>query len=469
MPGQNKFYKNFEASNSLFSLQMKAAIETLNRWAGEALVKDEFYSYKDRHATIFIYQDDVQRVRKYLFNKLKSNPSYLNEIYQEAEKRFKYSIQHLNTYKNEVEAIKDPASLRKWIGSFIVHVTDTTALGILAELFAGYDDFWVKYFRVSKEELAIIMAPIELGIVKTFEREIALLKLGLSDKNSAKLASDYQWILNNYRQTDKVTEAYILEQLKKISPDEARAVLDDIKSDEEKLKLQKFKFFKKVELTAEKAILLDDLASLVLLQDKRKEVILRINSLFKKVCRKLLDMYEVSDQDGELVLDSGFCTWFSDFEKHDLLTYCRMALEGFCWPVDGGWLTGKQVIEKYEKETQDEVVSQNDQIRGQAAYKGKIKGVAKIVLKNSDFEGFNQGDILVASMTRPEFIPLMKMASAIVTDEGGITCHAAIVAREMKKPCIIGTKIATKVLHDGDEVEVDADKGIVRIIKEVNS
>ncbi len=65
-------------------------------------------------------------------------------------------------------------------------------------------------------------------------------------------------------------------------------------------------------------------------------------------------------------------------------------------------------------------------------------------------------------MTHPEFLSLMKQASAIVTDEGGVTCHAAIVARELGIPCVIGTKMATKVLKDGDEVEVDADKGIVK-------
>ena len=70
-------------------------------------------------------------------------------------------------------------------------------------------------------------------------------------------------------------------------------------------------------------------------------------------------------------------------------------------------------------------------------------------------------------MTTPDYIPAMKKAAAFVTDEGGITCHAAIIAREMKKPCIVGTKIATKVLHDGDLVEVDADKGVVRILERV--
>ena len=62
----------------------------------------------------------------------------------------------------------------------------------------------------------------------------------------------------------------------------------------------------------------------------------------------------------------------------------------------------------------------------------------------------------------------IKKAGAIVTDEGGIVSHAAITAREMKKPCIIGTKIATQVLHDGDLVEVDAEKGIVRIIEKAS-
>ena len=68
-------------------------------------------------------------------------------------------------------------------------------------------------------------------------------------------------------------------------------------------------------------------------------------------------------------------------------------------------------------------------------------------------------------MTTPNFIPALERAIAFVTDEGGVTCHTAIIAREMKKPCIVGTKIATKAIKDGDYIEVDADKGIVKIIK----
>ena len=104
-------------------------------------------------------------------------------------------------------------------------------------------------------------------------------------------------------------------------------------------------------------------------------------------------------------------------------------------------------------------------IVGQVAFKGNVRGIVKIVTHPNDVSKVKTGEILVAQMTLPSFISAMQKASAFVTDEGGITCHAAIIAREMKKPCIIGTKNATKVLKDGDLVEVDAERGIVKIIE----
>jgi pyruvate, water dikinase len=96
---------------------------------------------------------------------------------------------------------------------------------------------------------------------------------------------------------------------------------------------------------------------------------------------------------------------------------------------------------------------------------GKVSATVKIVNVASDMDKMKLGDIIVSVATTPEIVKAMKKASAFITDEGGITCHAAIVARELKKPCIIGTKIATKVLKDGDLVEVDANRGEVKIIK----
>lgn len=105
-----------------------------------------------------------------------------------------------------------------------------------------------------------------------------------------------------------------------------------------------------------------------------------------------------------------------------------------------------------------------NELKGTCACKGKIKVKVNLIMTKLKINEIKDGEILVTSMTTPEYLPAMKKASAFITNEGGITCHAAIVARELNKPCIIGTKIATKVLKDGMKVEVDADEGVVRVL-----
>jgi phosphohistidine swiveling domain-containing protein len=114
-----------------------------------------------------------------------------------------------------------------------------------------------------------------------------------------------------------------------------------------------------------------------------------------------------------------------------------------------------------EKEGDDQM----SEFSGQIAQSGKIQGTVRLVITKEDLNKVTSDDVLVTAMTMPAYLPAMKKAVAFVTDEGGITCHAAIIAREMNKPCIIGTRVATKVLKDGDLIEVDADKGIVKILK----
>jgi phosphohistidine swiveling domain-containing protein len=107
------------------------------------------------------------------------------------------------------------------------------------------------------------------------------------------------------------------------------------------------------------------------------------------------------------------------------------------------------------------------EIKGQIAYPGRVTGQVIIVKRMVDVERIAANSIVVCVMTNVNYTSALAKALAIVTDEGGITCHAAIVARELKKPCVIGTKIATQLLKDGDKVDVDADKGIVSILNEI--
>lgn len=104
-------------------------------------------------------------------------------------------------------------------------------------------------------------------------------------------------------------------------------------------------------------------------------------------------------------------------------------------------------------------------IKGIIAYPGLVRGKATVINSIKDKTKFKIGDILVTHDGTAELTYFLREASAIVTNEGGMICHAAIVAREMKTPCIVGTRNATKMIKDGDIIEVDANQGKVVIIQ----
>lgn len=111
-----------------------------------------------------------------------------------------------------------------------------------------------------------------------------------------------------------------------------------------------------------------------------------------------------------------------------------------------------------------EVKSIQNEFKGLVVYAAAKPLVGQVyVIKNAqDINKFPAGKILVAAMTAPEYITAIRKAKAIITDTGGITCHAAIVSRELKVPCLVGTKIATQVLKNGDKIKIETKKGIVQ-------
>jgi len=123
-------------------------------------------------------------------------------------------------------------------------------------------------------------------------------------------------------------------------------------------------------------------------------------------------------------------------------------------------LSGEKLEEYLEGEGEECGVAY--EVKGIVANKGKARGRVKIICDITEMDKMKQGDILVSPMTHPNLTIAVKKAAAIVTDEGGLSCHAAIMSRELNIPCVIGTKNATKVFKDGDFVEVDAAAGVVR-------
>lgn len=140
-----------------------------------------------------------------------------------------------------------------------------------------------------------------------------------------------------------------------------------------------------------------------------------------------------------------FCVYYADKNEHTFYTNS----------------SAKNAVSLIQAEN----ISKVREVQGQCGCRGSARGIARIVNVVADIQKIEKGEILVSISTQPDLLPAMKKAAAFVTDQGGVTSHAAIVAREMNTPCVIGTKIATKVIKDGDEIELDADKGIVKIIK----
>ena len=126
---------------------------------------------------------------------------------------------------------------------------------------------------------------------------------------------------------------------------------------------------------------------------------------------------------------------------------------------------GRECDEYKRKLIKHEDGKEHKELSGICASMGKVIANVMICKTIKELSRFEKGRVLVTSMTRPEFVPAMKKAAAIVTDEGGLTCHAAVISRELGVPCVIGTKVATKVLKNGDLVEVNANHALVNVIK----
>ncbi|RKD95409.1 phosphoenolpyruvate synthase [Halopiger aswanensis] len=122
---------------------------------------------------------------------------------------------------------------------------------------------------------------------------------------------------------------------------------------------------------------------------------------------------------------------------------------------------GVQTVDSGSAGSADSTEAGEVVVDGLGSSPGTVSGAARIVTKLDDLDKVKEGDIIVTEMTMPDMVPAMKRASGIITDEGGMTSHAAIVSRELGVPAVVGTTNATSVLEDGQVVTLDGDKGQV--------
>jgi pyruvate,water dikinase len=135
----------------------------------------------------------------------------------------------------------------------------------------------------------------------------------------------------------------------------------------------------------------------------------------------------------------------------------------WCFDSEGkAWMLQSRPVTSAGGAPMQEVGDGEVLVRGLGAAPGAASGAVRVIKALDGAEGLNDGEVLVTHMTAPDWVPLMRRAAAIVTDSGGMTCHAAIVSRELGIPCVVGTAEATERLRDGEIVTVDATNGEIR-------
>jgi pyruvate,water dikinase len=240
-----------------------------------------------------------------------------------------------------------------------------------------------------------------------------------------KIAEEFGWI----RCRSDFTEPFTAEDIEKLAKE-----------------LEPPKKIKKVSIPKELQSLFDEIQELVYFRTARTDVFYELLFLARPIFKRVAKFYKIP---------------FSEFPRY----IAQSLISGKLHKLGKNYILAQYEEHYYlgeEPIIKDEKIEKADFVKGRVAFQGVARGTVKIIRNVSELSKVEKGDILVTQMTFPSYIMAMHKAAAFVTDEGGITCHAAIVAREMQKPCIVGTEKATKIFKDGDLVEVDANKGVVK-------
>lgn len=322
------------------------------------------------------------------------------------------------------------------------------------------------------EEEKIELLGLEIKWYECLRKTRALKEVPLPLEQKIKaLAQKYIWFSSNYKEGKSLSALYLWKQMydqcRQKSRQEILKKLSSLKTKVVRLRKKKIKLLRSLNLSKRL------LASLKLLEfwanwiDERKKVALMANWYLERYAQEIAKRLRCN------VWEVKYMTLE---EIQSALLYKKL--------ISRKVLRSRRKFSVFVETKQDRRICENifvgkeaqrlwealfslektKEIRGQVASAPvkSLEGKAQVVLDVSK-QRFEAGNILVTTMTRPEFMPLLHQAKAIITDEGGLICHAAIISRELGIPCLIGTKIATKVLHNGELVKIDLVKGTVKV------
>lgn len=430
---------------------------------------------------LYYFPEEFTALRNHCFAHIEKDKNYLQKHYkdwQESCHRLQEKINVLDEALTKTDFSKIESAYKDFVEEYIFEYALAApiqeACGFQPEqwITSELEEYVKKYSLDYHETVALLTSPIVLSFIT--EEEIDHLQLAIKSKTSnvdelvKRHQEKYFWVQNNYADIHVIDVDFFREKVSeaaKLSTSEIEAKMHELKTAPAETQRKKEDLFEKHQPSPLLKKYIEIVEKFAEMQDVRKSFVLRANHYHKLFLEKvgqefshpLDNLWFYSWRELKKVISSKTFLPDSEIEKRKEMI---VAVESKNEKII---LSGSEANFFYSQLQED--VSKVTTFSGLVAQVGKAQGKVKIVLKSEDIGKVSEGDILVSSMTRPEMTPAMKKAVAFVTDEGGITSHAAIIARELRKPCIIGTKIATKVLHDGDEVEVNADENIVNIIR----
>ena len=363
-----------------------------------------------------------------------------------------------------------------WLKSFVIETFD-----------AGYDQEQIKKIadknKLKKEEVEILTMPKQLALDD--ERKLALLNivagwLGEKESLSELLQRDREEVeeykrkfdpfRSNYAEVYHITDEDIISEVEAYlsNPKSIKNEIKQLSAREEAQKKAIEAILKKHRLRTNPLYYFNKLTHF---REHRKTTNLKgfhvldfiLSSIETKtgIAKKYLKFLSFEEVDGVL---KGLVSAESLKRRFNqgILVSINYSKPKEVKVFDG--LEAKSIAQDLDREY-SKTETEGELIRGITAAQGYAEGIARIILSQKDFDNFEEGEILITSMTRSHFLPLMEKAKAIITDEGGLSSHAAVISRNLGKPCVIGTKIATDAIKNGNRVEVRASDGTVRILK----
>ncbi|OGY43430.1 MAG: hypothetical protein A2729_04645 [Candidatus Buchananbacteria bacterium RIFCSPHIGHO2_01_FULL_39_14] len=329
-----------------------------------------------------------------------------------------------------------------------------------------------KYLSTAFEKL---FALEELSFYQ--KSELDLLKIGKFLNNKSVLENqleNYQknhfWILNSYYHTKILNKNYFKNELLNYSPKLRKEKIEELSDLPKKAMKEKNRIAKIFQLDKKTLKIAKRLSFCMWWQDSRKFYIFLANYYIDLFLKEFSSRFKINFDDLHYyncyeILDlakKGKKIPTTEIKKryNNLVVYYSKNYNSL------KYVFGKEAAAVTSKFLNVKVDKNIAELKGVVVSRGRtIKAIVKILTSPSQADKLKEGEILVAPMTSPDYILAIKKASAIITDVGGMTSHAAVVSRELGIPCIAGTKIATKVLKDGDLVEVNTNNGIIKKLK----